>query len=120
MLLELKYHSDEVRVASGIINLEHILPQNPSEDSQWVRDFTLEQRFAYTHKIGNLCLISRKKNTSLGNLDYSYKKERYFKGKIDVFSRTLSIISQHSTWKPENVEENQKKTLDDIKEIFNI
>lgn len=120
MLLELKYHSDEVRVASGIINIEHILPQNPTEGSQWTKDFTFEQRYTYTHKIGNLCLISRKKNTSLGNLDYVYKKERYFKGKIDVFSRTLSTITHHLTWKPKDIEENQKKTLDDIKEMFNI
>lgn len=120
MLLELKYHSDEREIGTGIINIEHILPQNPGIGSEWTINFTPEQRNLYTHKIGNLCLLTRKKNSSFSNLRFSEKKLRYFNGKIDTLPRTLKIVNSHEQWLPKDIEYNQKKALEDIREIFEI
>jgi hypothetical protein len=41
-----------------IITVEHVLPQNPKKDSQWVEDFTEEERLHWTHRLGNLLLLN--------------------------------------------------------------
>ena len=120
MLLELKYHSDEREIGTGIITIEHILPQNPKVGSEWTRNYSSEQRNLYTHKIGNLCILTRKKNSVFSNLDFEDKKMRYFYGKIDTMPRTLHIINNHSTWLPFDLEQNQHMVLEDIREIFEI
>ena len=120
MLMELKYHSDEREIGTGIINIEHILPQNPGIGSEWTTNFTAEQRNLYTHKIGNLSLLTRKKNVVFSNLGFKEKKRRYFNGKIDTLPRTLKIVNAHEQWLPEDIESNQKKALEDIREIFEI
>lgn len=120
MLLELKYQSDEREIGTGIITIEHILPQNPKVGSEWTTNFSPEQRIVYTHKIGNLCILTRKKNSMFSNLDYQDKKSRYFTGKIDTMPRTLRIISSHSAWHLSDLEQNQRKSLEDIRDLFDI
>jgi len=120
MLMELKYHSDEREIGTGIISIEHILPQNPGIGSEWTANYSPEQRNLYTHKIGNLCLLTRKKNSSFSNLGFSEKKLRYFHGKIDTLPRTLNIVNAHKQWLPEDIESNQKRALEDIMELFEI
>lgn len=39
------------------------------------------ERAEWTDKDGNLVLISRRKNTSQGNLDFEKKKTKYFRKK---------------------------------------
>lgn len=119
MLLEWKYKDKSEWKEFGTISIEHILPQTPSANSQWVRDFTEEQRNFYTHRIGNLCLIGRRKNSSLGNLDYQDKRKRYFEKNIGSFVHTQKIYNAFPTeWTPATVEENQQRVIKDIKDIF--
>jgi len=54
----------------------------------WKKDFTDKEREEWTHKIGNLVLISRRKNS-------------------------LRVM-QKDQWRPLEIEENQKKVLLDI------
>ena len=121
MLLEWKYKDKSEWKEFGTISIEHILPQTPRADSQWVRDFDENQRTYYTHRIGNLCLIGRRKNSSLGNLDYKDKLKRYFEKNIGSFAHTQKIYKNYPTeWTPVTVEENQQRVVNDIKEIFGI
>ncbi len=120
LLLELHYQSLEREMGYGLITIEHILPQNPREKSEWTRNYTPEQRRLLTHKIGNLCLLTRKKNTSFGNMNFQDKKNRYFYGQIDTFPRTLLMITNHNSWTPSDLEDNQRSVLKDIREIFEI
>ncbi len=121
MLLEYKYKDKSEWKEFGTVSIEHILPQNPKSDSKWMEDFNEEQRSFYTHRIGNLCLIGRRKNTSLGNLDYQEKLKKYFEKNIGSFAHTQKIYKNYPTvWTPETVEENQKRVIADIQEIFGI
>lgn len=121
MMLEYKYKDKSEWKEFGTISIEHILPQNPGANSQWVRDFNEDQRNYYTHRIGNLCLIGRKKNSSLGNLDYQEKLNRYFEKNIGLLAHTQRIYKNYPTeWTPATVEENQQRVIKDIKEIFGI
>lgn len=73
-------NNEEVRVLADAqhVNLEHILPQNPSQDSEWINTFKdIEERDLLTHNIGNLTLLLGSKNSSGGNQDFEAKKQIY-------------------------------------------
>ncbi|GAA7182953.1 DUF262 domain-containing protein [Helicobacter pylori] len=59
------------------LHVERILPQNPDPSSQWVKDFSEEERGLYTHSLANLTLLGGKKNTKALNQDFKEKKEIY-------------------------------------------
>lgn len=60
------------------ITVEHILPQNMS-NPYWCDRFTPELHQEWLHKLGNLTLITRSKNSSARNLSFDKKKEAYEK-----------------------------------------
>lgn len=101
------------------ISIEHILPQNPSVGSKWMTDFTDNEREEWTDKLGNLALISRRKNTSQGNLDFEQKMSKYFEKNIEVFPNSIRIYKKYKIWTPEQLRENHsevvKKILDEYK-----
>ena len=74
-----------------IISIEHVLPQNPKPNSDWMQNFTEEQREYWTHRLGNLLLLNWRTNSSAGNQDFEIKKEKFFKRKISD-----SIICSHN------------------------
>ncbi len=61
------------------LHVEHILPQKPDPSSQWVKDFSEEERGLYTHSLANLTLLGGTKNTQASNLDFKEKKNLYGK-----------------------------------------
>jgi hypothetical protein len=90
--------------AHKVITVEHVLPQNPKADSQWIRDFTDEQRLDWTHRLGNLVLLNRTKNSEAQNYDFDVKKAKYFmsnKGAA-LFALTAQVLG-HEAWTPEVV-----------------
>lgn len=101
------------------ISIEHILPQNPKINSQWHIDFNDLERSCWTNRLGNLVLISRIKNTSLGNLDYIDKKRKYFDTKMDMFPNSLKII-QNNVWDLNTLITNHNRVLNQLKTYYNI
>ena len=102
------------------ISIEHILPQNPHESSQWKKDFTDLEREEWTNKLGNLVLISRRKNSAQGNKDYAEKKDKYFKNNVELFSNSIRIYRDYSTWTLTDLKKNNEDVLAKIKQEFNI
>ncbi|GAA7839786.1 hypothetical protein HpBT030_01060 [Helicobacter pylori] len=47
------------------LHVERILPQNPDPSSQWVKDFSEEERELYTHSLANLTLLGVRKTPKL-------------------------------------------------------
>jgi uncharacterized protein with ParB-like and HNH nuclease domain len=92
--------------------IEHVLPKNPATNSQWNRDWSDEQREEWGDRIGNLLLLSRKKNSEASNYDFNTKKDRYFKSRngISGFSITTDVLN-HDEWTPDTVERRQNKLL---------
>lgn len=94
--LDLIYRgSSTPMIPQAIASIEHILPRNPSADSQWVKDFSAAEREEWTNKLGNLVLISRRKNTAQGNRDYVEKKEKYFEKNIEMFPNSIRIYQNY-------------------------
>ncbi len=56
-------------------SVEHILPEKPSLNSQWLQDFPdEEERFLRHGSIGNLVLVDAQVNDLLGNKPFADKK----------------------------------------------
>ena len=97
------------------ISIEHILPQNPDNGSQWSKNFTDKDRENWTNKLGNLVLISRRKNSAQGNKEYGDKKDKYFKNNVELFSNSVRIYNQYSTWALADLTKNHHEVLFIIK-----
>ena len=98
--------------------IEHVLPQNPSEDSEWTDIFPEEdEREQWTHKLANLVLLSRGKNTRARNYSFAKKKKEYFqnpKTGVPSSSLALQIISE-SEWTPEVLLRRQEELIGRLK-----
>lgn len=105
-----------------IISVEHVLPQNPSKESMWLKWFPVEEeRAQYTHRIGNLALLSRKKNAQAQNYDFDKKKECYFatsKG-VSPFALTTQVL-QKTEWTPAVINQRQKELLQKLKTLWRL
>ena len=84
-----------------IVSIEHVLPQNPGDDSQWVKWFPdEEERKRWTHRLANLVLLSRRKNSRASNYEFERKKSEYFqKHGTTTFALTTKVVDQ-SEWTP--------------------
>lgn len=121
MLLEYHYQDNSIEKSFNQISIEHILPQTPDAGSKWMSDFTEEERKDFTHKIGNLIIIGRRKNSSLGNLDYAQKRQKYFDKNIGSFARSLHLYNKYPTqWTPLEYRQNSNQVIEDLKKIFEI
>lgn len=104
------------------VTVEHVSPQNPSAESEWLTWFpTLEERENYTHRLGNLVLLSRSKNSQAGNYDFKRKKEEYFTSKTGVanFALTTQVLMEKE-WTYEVIEKRQKQLIDKLKEVWRL
>lgn len=121
LLLKLDYlyadHSNRMSLVG--LSVEHVLPQNPKSDSQWCRDFSDEQRQEWTHRLGNLVLITTRKNTSQGNRDYADKKMRYFDTRVSTCPNSLRVL-KNNKWTPAELESNHKAVLAKLQEHYGI
>lgn len=64
-------------------------------------------------------LISRRKNTAQGRLDYAAKKQKYFEKNIETFPNSLRVI-QRPTWTPEALEKNQQDVIAKLSEYLGV
>ena len=89
------------RYDHSVISIEHVLPQRPKEDSTWFRWFADdEERASWTHRLANLVLLSRRKNSGASNLDFEEKTTRYFtRGGVSPFALTTQVLNERE-WTP--------------------
>lgn len=119
--LDLLYHGHATKLdMPETISIEHILPQNPNNESKWKVDFTDADRENWTNKLGNLVLISRRKNSAQGNKEYADKKNKYFKNNVELFSNSIRIYIQYSTWTLGDLKKNHDEVLQKIKQGFGL
>ncbi|WGJ85501.1 DUF262 domain-containing HNH endonuclease family protein [Gordonia sp. SMJS1] len=92
-----------------MITVEHVLPQNPKDNSLWKQEFTDGERLYWTHRLGNLVLLNRAKNSQAQNYDFAKKKAKYFTSANGsaVFALTTQVITEDE-WTPAVIEKRQK------------
>lgn len=85
-----------------VINLEHILPENPSTD--W-KHLDAETARTYYKRLGNMVLLQASKNNAIGNKGFDEKKPIL---KISAYILT-SQVAKEATWGATEITERQKK-----------
>ncbi|MBL1211419.1 DUF262 domain-containing HNH endonuclease family protein [Geminocystis sp. GBBB08] len=110
-----------------VVTIEHVLPQNPKSDSEWCQIWQDEAREKWVHRLGNLVLLSRQKNSQAQNYDFEDKKEKYFdKGNPTIFPITVNVIRQTEkkteqiNWNEQIVEYNQQEYLQKLLNLWNL
>ncbi|MEJ2630856.1 MAG: DUF262 domain-containing HNH endonuclease family protein [Acidihalobacter sp.] len=96
----------------SIVTVEHVLPQTVDPTSQWAKWFPeVRDRLSRVHTLGNLALLSRRKNSAASNYDFDRKKNAYFaRGGVSPFVLTTEVL-QDPEWTPAVVDARQKKHL---------
>ncbi|GAA6812061.1 DUF262 domain-containing protein [Helicobacter pylori] len=117
------------------LHVERILPQNPDPSSQWVKDFSEEERECYTHSLANLTLLGGKKNTKALsqalNQDFKEKKEIYM-GKpaaldnkktfkvMTCYDMTKNDVCRYTEWTPKSLEKREKDLMSIIESVLTL
>lgn len=103
-------------------SIEHILPQNPSQDSDWDKIFSDEDKKAYVHRLGNLTLTCY--NSSLSNKSYGKKISVTDKDEKNVGLKSGNVKinkylmeKQDDTWKMKDIDARSDSLS---KEILNL
>ncbi|WQU27553.1 DUF262 domain-containing protein [Helicobacter pylori] len=113
------------------LHVEHILPQNPDPSSQWVKDFSEEERECYTHSLANLTLLRGKKNSQASNLDFKEKKKIYMGEEIRLsktetfrvmtcYKMTIDIAHHYTEWTPKSLEKREKELIEIIESVLEL
>lgn len=105
-----------------IITVEHVLPQNPADNSLWVQWFgDRQEQQKYVHRLGNLVLLSRRKNSEAQNYNFDIKKNKYFKTSSGVcpFALTIQVLNEEN-WTPEVIEGRQKNQIDVLQKLWRL
>ncbi|WP_001062516.1 DUF262 domain-containing protein [Helicobacter pylori] len=111
------------------LHVERILPQNPDPSSQWVKDFSEEERERYTHSLANLTLLGGTKNKEASNLDFKDKKKIYMgeenrlsKKKpsrvMTCYKMTIDIAHHYTEWTPKSLEKREKDLMSIIESVL--
>ena len=96
----------------SVIQIEHICPQTRAVDGPWSSFYKKLDKYdniedyddrdsaerAWTDSLGNLVLLTRKKNIQAYNYDFEYKKTKYFKqDEANSLAITNQVVSE-SKW----------------------
>ncbi len=117
------------------LHVERILPQNPDPSSQWVKDFSEEERGLYTHSLANLTLLGGTKNTKALsqalNQDFKEKKEIYMGKTIALdnkktfkvmtcYDMTKNDVCRYTEWMPKNLEKRKEELIKRIESVLTL
>ncbi|GAA7705601.1 DUF262 domain-containing protein [Helicobacter pylori] len=119
------------RIEKDDFHVEHILPQNPDPSSQWVKDFSEEERELYTHSLANLTLLGGNKNSQASNLDFKDKKKIYMGEEIRLnkkkpfkvitcYKMTIDIAHHYTEWTPKSLEKRKEELIEIIESALEL
>lgn len=78
------------------ISIEHVLPRKPAVDSEWMHDFSEEERDQWLNKLGNLVILSRTKNSKFGNREFDDKKACYFHSSLASYFNVQTVMKEEA------------------------
>lgn len=88
---------------SATYNLEHILPEHPSEAWAHIEE---SKQDSLIYRIGNMTPLESTRNRDLGNGDYASKREVYLQS---VFQITKAVAEHYETWDEQKIQTRQKQ-----------
>jgi hypothetical protein len=108
-----------IKSYNGLITIEHILPQTMT-DKYWKQRFLDDEHELIVHKIGNLTLLSGRKNSAAQNYNFDAKKEVYLKKHKKVSFDMTKDICALQEWNKDLFNERQKNYVNKLYSEFKI
>lgn len=107
---------------SGILTIEHVLPQTVNGGSEWATWWPdAEERESWVHRLANLVPLNKRRNIQAQNYDFDLKKRKYFQGGSNVSSYALtSQVLGAGRWTPDVVKARQVELLSVLKENWRL
>lgn len=93
--------------------LEHILPENPTDE--WFEFFPRDSEESFIYKIGNFTILEPDANRVIGNKTYTEKKPHYEKSRYAITKQIAFKI-----WNPDNILYRQKNLAKQAKAIWSL
>jgi len=97
------------------INLEHILPVNPSNLDDWP-GFNEEIHKTYYKRVGNLTLLDKKMNSEEANCNFNIKRDFYQDSEV-VITKNLKDFNK---WTTQEINDRQKQFAEKAVEIWGL
>ncbi len=94
--------------------LEHILPQDPAQGSNWLTDFDDTFRKEFTYRLGNMTLLTQSKNSANRNFDFAQKKLIY----AGTFLKITLDIAAQSTLTPAYFRQRHEQISKTLQALF--
>ncbi|HEV2654375.1 MAG TPA: HNH endonuclease family protein, partial [Ktedonobacteraceae bacterium] len=103
------------------ISVEHVLPQKPLANSEWLKRFPGDARNRYLHQLGNLVLLSKQKNHDANNYDFAKKKAVYFSNRqgVSPFALTSQVLREPE-WTPAVIQKRQHELVSKLANYWNL
>lgn len=145
LLAKMTQHVDEQGFGTGThphldaylkgVDIEHVLPQTPSAEALTEFGTTGEEARRLVHRLGNLVLVERPVNGSVGNRPYSSKRHEYPKSKF-LLTRTIATkvfvgvnttvnkavggFSPFETWSPTAIAQRQAMLAELARRVWEV
>ena len=105
-----------------IVSVEHVMPQTPQKGSPWLSMFESdEERYDWTHCLGNLVLLTRAKNSQASNWEFERKKSEYFSSKAGVSSFKLTtMVIKEKKWNLATLEKRHVAAMEKLSEVWDL
>ena len=108
-----------IKTYSRTISIEHILPQTAT-DIYWSSRFSEIEIIENVHKLGNLVLLSGRKNSQAQNYSFDRKKEIYMrKNETTSFDLTKEVCDT-AEWNIEVIQKRQMELIEFAKKLWEI
>ena len=78
-------------------SIEHVFPQNPDPGGAWDSLASRDEREKFVHRLGNLVLLSKGKNSSASNKEFDEKKTAYLGPRVSDYPRSGQVCT-YTTW----------------------
>lgn len=101
------------------LQIEHILPEKWSGVPEWKSTWTDEQASHWVHRLGNLTLLSGKKNIVATNDSFKKKKVAYKKGGITAFEITKEV-AEYEDWTEEEAKKRHGQLKNEILKMLGL
>ena len=85
-------------------SIEHIFPQTVEPDTEWDTWRNQKEPKEFVHKLGNLVLLSKSRNSSASNKKFSEKKTKYLSPRVTGYPRSIEVLT-YDEWNPNVIED---------------